>query len=621
MSARPEQVMQPPDARAGSFNLRVDPASYLDGECAGGFSLELDDSDDGLVARVHVEDASNLRALYCDLEYDAAKYTPVDAKSTALLGVGDDVLKLAVLEDPGVVHLGVLKAHWDGCTGFSGDGAVAEVRFTREPFTASPNRSASSALASDAVKPYLFLSYSTRRLKWTYYYPGDYNQDGRVNLSDITPLGRHWGWRMYYEGDLPFERRLGYVIDGNRDNRITIQDMTEIGRRFGEGVEHFNIYSSAKPGRGYPATPDAPSSIAPLAEVPMATALGEAGTEPVYFEQLLPGLMEGHSYWVRPVFGGAEGTPSNAPLCDTTGLDSFSYGVQPETYLDDGQLGGLELDFGADGQELVVDVTMKGAVNLHYISADVVFDPGRLNFVGAFGADFEAPGSMLLDKIHPVGECAGRIVVSYHYLPGENGFSGDWNCFRLFFTREPQPKIAIRVGGFHWADEVNAQYNEITQLYTWYYANSGDMDQDSEVLPDDIIQLTRFIHQSSPEDFDSASAQYMADANNDGFININELTLVGQNYRCTVTGYNIYAATDPEDAPGGANWHYYPRPPVAPIGYVTLADDALGELFVDRLHFSFRIYNPEPGMWIWVQPKAWDEIGEIPEGAIVQIPK
>jgi hypothetical protein len=588
--------MQPPDARTGSFSLRVDPASYLDGEPAGGFSLELDDSSDGLVARVHIEGAANLRALYCDLEYDAAEYTPVEAGPTELLGVGDDVLRLAVLDDPGVAHLGALKAHWDACAGFSGDGAVAEVRFSREPFTASPSRGVSNALTSDAVQPYLFLNYTAQRLKWTYYYPGDYNQDGRVNLSDLTPLGRHWKKYMYYyDDDPPFVRRLDFVIDSNRDHRINIQDLTEIGRRFGEGVECFHIYSSANPDADYPAAPDAPSSIAPLAEVPMITAQGEAGKEPVYFDQLLPDLQEGYCYWVRPVFGEAEGTPSDVVLCDTTGLDSFSYHIQPET------------------------------------SADIFFDPAQFDIVEQYNAEFGNPGSWPTEHINEffVGERKGRILVASYPPSIECCFTGDWHCFRLFLSREPQPEILVPVGGYSWdygwGDDVDAAYNEIAQLLTWYYDNRGDMDQDGEVLVDDMIQLARLFGEEclslGHESFDPESVQYMVDSNNDGLIGITDINMIGNCRYNTVTGYNIYAATDPEDAPGGDNWKYYPRPPVAPIGYVTLADDALGVLFVDRLHFSFRIYNPEPGMWIWVQPKAGDELGGIPEGAIVQIPE
>ncbi|MCB1186918.1 hypothetical protein KDL29_07095 [bacterium] len=74
-------------------------------------------------------------------------------------------------------------------------------------------------------------------------------------------------------------------------------------------MQSYRIYAG-NADSDYPA-PGAPSSIQPLAELPLEQALGEKSSQRLSFSFMLPAGAEGQSYWVRPVLDGSEGRPSN----------------------------------------------------------------------------------------------------------------------------------------------------------------------------------------------------------------------------------------------------------------------------------------------------------------------
>ncbi len=67
----------------------------------------------------------------------------------------------------------------------------------------------------------------TFTLTWTYKNIGDYNQDGSVNVSDITPLAEHFQETAESEGD----SWRGW-IDGNGGCVMNIQDISPLPEHF-----------------------------------------------------------------------------------------------------------------------------------------------------------------------------------------------------------------------------------------------------------------------------------------------------------------------------------------------------------------------------------------------------
>jgi len=78
---------------------------------------------------------------------------------------------------------------------------------------------------------------------WTFKNNGDYNQDGEVNASDLTPIGQNWDARL---GDTNWTRAK--CADGDNDGRITVADITPIGQRWLNTISGYWLQTSATPG-------------------------------------------------------------------------------------------------------------------------------------------------------------------------------------------------------------------------------------------------------------------------------------------------------------------------------------------------------------------------------------
>ena len=160
-----------------------------------------------------------------------------------------------------------------------------------------------------------------RGVFWYHTCPGDYNQDGLVNASDITPLGANLD-----ESALPdaFAKSTHFsLIDGDQNGMLTIADMTAIGANFESDVlGGYHVYAADSLGE-YPDTNAAPSK--PGAHLMGSVALADtltADDETVnYADRKVRARkrfsfateypLEHRYWWVRPVDKhGNEGTPS-----------------------------------------------------------------------------------------------------------------------------------------------------------------------------------------------------------------------------------------------------------------------------------------------------------------------
>ena len=163
-------------------------------------------------------------------------------------------------------------------------------------------------------------------LRWYHTCPGDYNQDGLVNASDITPLGVNIELSALPDA---FPVRTHYsVIDGDQNGMLTIADMTTIGAHFNLDVlGGYNVYAAHSLDE-YPETNAAPSKPGAqlMANVALAATVTAADDTAEFkgrkvrarkkfrFEPLNP--MEYQYWWLRPVDkDGNEGTPST-PVID-----------------------------------------------------------------------------------------------------------------------------------------------------------------------------------------------------------------------------------------------------------------------------------------------------------------
>jgi hypothetical protein len=129
-------------------------------------------------------------------------------------------------------------------------------------------------------------------LRWRYYNPGDYDQNGEVNAADLLPLAQHLG----EHGDGPGPGGYGFdkfptasiqsVLDGDENGEINQADLLAIARNFKHSaLGGYRIYTdSLLPTEGELSSADA------LGNVPFASS----GTNPVderrLFELTLNGV-------------------------------------------------------------------------------------------------------------------------------------------------------------------------------------------------------------------------------------------------------------------------------------------------------------------------------------------
>ena len=101
----------------------------------------------------------------------------------------------------------------------------------------------------------------TMNLSWHYYCSGDYNQDGSVGVSDITPLAMHYG-ETHEEGDL---NSFAAVVDGSGDLTVNIADVTPIAMNYGVDFAGYLVETSDMQGGTY----------TEAAGLPMSYGMGE----------------------------------------------------------------------------------------------------------------------------------------------------------------------------------------------------------------------------------------------------------------------------------------------------------------------------------------------------------
>jgi len=143
------------------------------------------------------------------------------------------------------------------------------------------------------------------RFVWLERNSGDYNMDGEVNASDLTPLGQRYGQRLNDGSDDAWDR----CIDGNGDGEIGMADITPIGLNYLKRVSGYNVYRK-------PRGDDAQFELAGTVTRDHAYFVPRAGWVYSFAETLPDDLAAAYTYQVRPICGTTEGKPSaNLLVC------------------------------------------------------------------------------------------------------------------------------------------------------------------------------------------------------------------------------------------------------------------------------------------------------------------
>jgi hypothetical protein len=244
-------------------------------DCGGFLELVTDpvrDYFDTLNVTVKIRGGLNVFSVYSYLHFDNTIMQLVE--STQGLYLGADVISSPPVVSGGTIDFGMTKTF--GQPGSNGDGVIYSFKFvlTKLPvllaFNPDVPNTFVSAFAIDniqvyntmGVQPPSFnsLSLKNANTRFRYYvpvWPGDLNNDRRVNVADILPIGYFYGstgpirpngslmWSAQpaplWGFDKTFTRSVAWktFADGNADGVINLSDQAAIG--FNLGATHAKV--------------------------------------------------------------------------------------------------------------------------------------------------------------------------------------------------------------------------------------------------------------------------------------------------------------------------------------------------------------------------------------------
>lgn len=310
----PDPASQPvPGAQrlsSGAFTVDVLPETFIGGGRAGSLGLTHYTESGTTVVELATQGAQALKGVFVELHYNARRFHPLNVDPAVALAQSPELLRLDVLQDPGVVSSGQVIAAYEGSPGVDGDRLLLRLRFADGP--APLVRKASTPPGSPLSKAELFYS-AADGLYWYFTNGGDYNQDGQVAIGDLAPLGQKFGQvSPGVPGSLFPVDDWRDLIDGSRDGAVNLADLTPIGANWSNVALGYRVFSSTSMA-DYPASNTGPNGggATQVGELLLADATGAAG-ERKRFALPLPAPDPAAYYWVRPFDDSGPGTPSDA---------------------------------------------------------------------------------------------------------------------------------------------------------------------------------------------------------------------------------------------------------------------------------------------------------------------
>lgn len=180
--------------------------------------------------------------IYLYAVYDGGRYAFAQAEAES--GANGEYVFLAVprrIED--VVAIGLARI---GPRRGGGDvtGPLARICFSAGP--EQPRRTV-SAVNDDPHSSAVFTAsgggdYLVADVAWEERNIGDYNNNGLVEVADLTPVGIYFNQEVATADD----PELVAIVDGNLDGFVTVNDITPIGQNFGSRVDGFRLYAAFK---------------------------------------------------------------------------------------------------------------------------------------------------------------------------------------------------------------------------------------------------------------------------------------------------------------------------------------------------------------------------------------
>lgn len=202
---------------------------------------DLDDGDYHLV--VTLLDAPELYDLLVYVRYHQERWDPERIEPGSLFGKEGDRLWYERQDLPGVVTAGMTRIRPDVNGGIKfTEGVFAEFWFNERPADQKPhwldNAPSGTHNIIEEFTVYPDPDCDCLVLWWEERNVGDLNNDGEVNICDMVPVGRRYGY-VSTDGR---EDDWDWHPDGNRDGEVNYKDIWLMDQNYGNLLSGYRIY-------------------------------------------------------------------------------------------------------------------------------------------------------------------------------------------------------------------------------------------------------------------------------------------------------------------------------------------------------------------------------------------
>jgi hypothetical protein len=408
--------------------------------------------------------ATAARAVYLTVSYDETRWHVAAVEHLPGIAPVAQRLELADYAAPGRVDIGQVLT--SAGRGFTGATALARIHFAPGPAVA---RSSSSGVQETASATCAVWNEARRRVEWGFNSQGDYDQNGEVNIADLTALSR----LLHAAG--PFAPdSIEAVVDGDGNGEINSADIKPIAQNYGVRVTGYQLECSQK-AWDYPSA----STTAPPVSISLNAGAGNPQTERLRFASPSLTPAAGTFFWVRPLDGTGTGSASNCIGPLALPVDTL-YAIPTMERQEAGQAVTVIIATGPTAHPFQA----LGRCGLT-VEADGVYVPGSLNFGGLGGAAtdldgiweqvqpdgfFTQPDSTVIPASLPAGRRRWDFYVSTPGRALTAGASGAIFNARFVFTTPGRKTF-----GFSDADGVQRTYYcDGAQTYDWGHLAGGD---------------------------------------------------------------------------------------------------------------------------------------------------
>lgn len=252
-----------------------------------------------------VRDLQETVEFFANIYYDPKYLSPKDVAPGDFFGFNDDpqkALNFFILDREGVVPVGIARIRPQENGAVSGKGEILSITFEKRPHEGQKMiRRAPDGTDNQVTGMQWNFSAGSITLDWNEKDAGDYNNDGQVIASDVSPIAFNFGASLT-DGDTTNDVAVNFI--GGLDQVINASDITKIAFNFGSSIAGYNVY---REGNLVP-NPNSQQPPQPTVPRPQAQQFTSAGYQ---FVDSSPGLNP--SYFVRPYsLMGEEGITSES---------------------------------------------------------------------------------------------------------------------------------------------------------------------------------------------------------------------------------------------------------------------------------------------------------------------